>query len=77
MVTCPAVWRCASTVDISIILSPMAQPKAFPRDSSSVVTVRRPDSAVWQHSLRLADGDPRRLEVLEDGTVVVHNTRIR
>ena len=37
------------------------------------VTVRRPDPQAWQHALRLADGDHRRLEVRADGTVVVHN----
>ncbi len=37
------------------------------------VTVRRPDPQAWDQALRLAGGDHRRLEVLADGTVVVHN----
>jgi hypothetical protein len=41
------------------------------------VTVRRPDPEVWRQALELADGDPRRVEVRDDGSVVVHNERIR
>ncbi len=37
------------------------------------VSVRRPDPQAWRQALRLAGGDHRRLEVLADGTVVVHN----
>jgi hypothetical protein len=44
---------------------------------SSAVTVRRPDPEVWRQALELADGDPRRVEVRDDGSVVVHNERIR
>ncbi len=41
------------------------------------VTVRRPDPQAWRHALRLAGGNPRRLEVLADGTVLVHNRQAR
>ncbi len=41
------------------------------------VTVRRPDPQAWRHALRLAGGDHRRLELLADGTVLVHNRQAR
>ncbi len=41
------------------------------------VAVRRPDPRAWGHALQLAAGDHRRLEVLIDGTVVVHNRQAR
>jgi hypothetical protein len=41
------------------------------------MTVRRPKPEVWRRALRLADGNPRRLDVLPDGTVVVHNQPVR
>lgn len=44
---------------------------------SSAVVVRRPDPAVWREALRIAAGDARRIEVLSDGSVVVHNERVR
>jgi hypothetical protein len=43
------------------------------RSRPSAVDVRRPDLAAWRHALELADGDVRRLTVLEDGTVLVSN----
>ncbi len=41
------------------------------------VTVRRPDPRAWGQALRLAGDDHRRLEVLADGTVLVHNQQTR
>lgn len=37
----------------------------------------RPDPEVWRRALVLADGDARRLSVNPDGTVKVHNKRVR
>jgi hypothetical protein len=34
---------------------------------------RKPALEAWQQALELADGDPRRLRVLDDGTVLVSN----
>jgi hypothetical protein len=47
------------------------------RAKHHVVTVRRPTAAAWRQALRLADGDPRRLDVRPDGSVVVHNKPVR
>ncbi len=47
------------------------------RPHRAPVTVRRPDPQVWGHALQLAAGDHRRLEVLIDGTVLVHNRQAR
>jgi hypothetical protein len=41
------------------------------------VLALRPEPQVWQEALRLAAGDPRRIEVLTDGSAIVHNDRIR
>ena len=41
------------------------------------VSVRRPDPKVWRQALELAGGDHRRLEVRQDGTVVVRNEKLR
>ncbi len=41
------------------------------------MTERRPDPEVWRQALLAADGDPRRIDVLPDGSVVVHNQRVR
>ncbi len=54
----------------------MTRPPAR-RSHRAPVTVRRPDPRVWSHALQLAGGDHRRLEVLSDGTVVVHNRQAR
>ncbi len=37
------------------------------------VVVRRPDPRAWRQAMQLAGGDQRRLEVLADGSVTVHN----
>ncbi len=54
----------------------MTRPAAR-RTHRASLSVRRPDPRVWTHALQLAAGNHRRLEVLTDGTVVVHNRRMR
>lgn len=44
---------------------------------AGAVTVRRPDPEVWRQALSLADGDARRIEIRQDGTVVVRNQKVR
>lgn len=44
---------------------------------SSPVQSRRPRADVWAAALRLAGGDPRRLDVMQDGSVVVRNYLLR
>ena len=44
---------------------------------TSAVTSVRPDPQAWQHALRLADGNPRRLTVHPDGSVTVTNSAVR
>ncbi len=39
--------------------------------------MRRPDPRAWRHALQLTGGDHRRLEVLADGSVTVHNKPLR
>lgn len=41
------------------------------------LTTRRPPPDVWREALRLADGDARRIEVADDGTVTITNHRVR
>ena len=45
--------------------------------SANQVSVRRPDPRVWLHALELAGGDHRRLDVQQDGTIVVRNQNSR
>ncbi|MGL5829330.1 MAG: hypothetical protein ACRC0L_07150 [Angustibacter sp.] len=51
----------------------MQAKKALSRTAPNEITIRRPDPDVWQAALKLAGGDHRRLEVQEDGTVLVRN----
>lgn len=37
----------------------------------------RPDPQVWATAMSLAGGDARRLETQRDGSVIIHNHRIR
>lgn len=41
------------------------------RTSTHPVQSRRPDPLVWAQALKEANGDVRRLKLLEDGTVLV------
>jgi beta-phosphoglucomutase-like phosphatase (HAD superfamily) len=41
------------------------------------VSVRRPDPEVWRQALELAGGDHHRLDVQQDGAVVVRNQKSR
>ena len=41
------------------------------------VGVRRAHPLAWRKALELADGDARRLDVQEDGSVIVWNHRVR
>lgn len=49
------------------------------RDSSRTgpVSVRRADPRVWKAAQGAVDGDTRRLEILADGSVFIHNHPIR
>jgi hypothetical protein len=44
---------------------------------NSAVTVQRVHFPVWDRALGLAAGDARRIQVIDERTVVVHNTRVR
>lgn len=44
------------------------------------VARRRPEPEAWRHAVRLVeeqDGDRRRLDVLDDGAVVIRNRPVR
>ncbi|OLT22169.1 hypothetical protein BJF79_46460 [Actinomadura sp. CNU-125] len=41
------------------------------------VTVRRPDPKAWKAAREAVGGDTRRLEVMPDGSVFIHNQPIR
>jgi hypothetical protein len=47
--------------------SPQRKPKSGP------VTVLLVDPKVWRHALDMADGDVRRLQIVDETTVVIHN----
>ncbi|GGU89700.1 hypothetical protein GCM10010182_00100 [Actinomadura cremea] len=44
---------------------------------SGPVSVRRADPRTWKVAQEVVDGDTRRLEVLADGSVFIHNHPIR
>ncbi|MGI8577625.1 MAG: hypothetical protein ACR2KG_06840 [Nocardioidaceae bacterium] len=46
-------------------------------EPAAPVRVQRVDPLVWQQALALADGDARRIQVIDDRTVKVQNQRIR
>ncbi len=57
---------------------PLPKPDLVARPTmGSRIVRRRPDRLVWEAALGLASGDVRRLEVEEDGAVVVRNRRVR
>ena len=41
------------------------------------MSVMQVDDAVWRSALALAEGDARRIEVVDEHTVVVRNRRVR
>jgi len=41
------------------------------------VVIIKPATRVWTTALEIAGGDTRRLEPLPDGTVLIHNERVR
>ncbi|GGV43445.1 hypothetical protein GCM10010182_80110 [Actinomadura cremea] len=41
------------------------------------VTVRRADPRAWKVAREVAEGDVRRLEILADGSVLIHNRPVR
>lgn len=41
------------------------------------VSVVRVDPLVWKRALAAADGDARRIEIIDERNVTVHNQRIR
>lgn len=43
------------------------------KGKSSRITTLRVDLRVWQTALTLCDGNPRRLQVIDAKTVIVHN----
>jgi len=52
-----------------------ADPVDVPDDGS--VTVLRVHPMVWKHALAAADGDARRIEIIDESNVTVHNRRVR
>ena len=44
---------------------------------NSAVTVQRVHVLVWGRALGLATGDARRIQVINERTVMVHNARVR
>lgn len=48
-----------------------------PRRHKATVEVLRVHPLVWKHALDLCGDDPRRIEVLNEKTVFVHNQRTR
>lgn len=41
------------------------------------LTVLRVHPMVWKHALAAADGDARRIEIIDESSVTVHNRRVR
>jgi hypothetical protein len=64
-----------------------SQPKTSSPDASADVRADVPDDGslmvlkvnpkVWRHALAAADGDARRIEIIDETNVTVHNRRVR
>jgi len=54
---------------------PLDVPDDVPDDGS--LTVLRVHPMVWKHALAAADGDARRIEIIDETNVKVHNCRVR
>lgn len=54
-----------------------ASPPRRPSGQTGPVSVRRADPRAWKVAQEVADGDTRRLEILADGSVLIHNNPVR
>jgi hypothetical protein len=54
---------------------PAVAPVDAPEDLS--LTVLKVHPMVWRHALAAADGDARRIEIIDETNVTVHNRRVR
>lgn len=57
-------------------------PSNLPKDmrastDDGSVSVVQVDPSVWKHALEAADGDARRIEIIDERNVKVHNQRVR
>lgn len=46
-------------------------------DDDDTLAVLRVHPLVWKHALAAADGDARRIEIIDESNVKVHNRRVR
>jgi hypothetical protein len=55
------------------------QLEAIPVDEATdgALTILRVHPMVWKHALEAADGDARRIEIIDESNVTVHNRRVR
>lgn len=53
------------------------QPRPVDGLDDGSVTVLRVHPMVWKHALVAADGDARRIEIIDESNVTVHNRRVR
>jgi hypothetical protein len=44
---------------------------------AGTLAVLRVNPKVWKHALAAADGDARRIEIIDESNVKVHNRRVR
>ncbi len=58
-----------------VFAEPQPQPVDVFVDGS--LTVLRVHPMVWKHALAAAEGDARRIEIIDESTVTVHNRRVR
>jgi len=52
-----------------------SRPMDVPDDGT--LAVLRVHPLVWKHALAAADGDARRIEIIDESNVKVHNRRVR
>lgn len=52
-----------------------SRPLDVPDDGT--LAVLRVHPGVWKHALAAADGDARRIEIVDESNVTVHNRRVR
>ena len=52
----------------------ISSPKSRTRRKKNPVMVVRVDSRIWEKAMEIADGDTKRIQILSEEDVIVHNS---
>lgn len=69
--------RTSTTYDRPVSREPSAEPPLFDVPDDGTLAVLRVNPMVWKQALAAADGDARRIEIISESNVMVHNRRVR